>query len=93
LNVILAIAVVLIAQAIDNGFVIPRIVAKAASLHPLTVMLGVMLGGYYFGFFGLILTTPVVFSVKVIFSELVRGLRHQHLNVRMDALSQRKQQA
>ncbi len=93
LNVILAIAVVLVAQAIDNGFVIPRIVAKAASLHPLTVMLGVMLGGYYFGFFGLILTTPVVFSVKVIFSELVRGLRHQHLNVRMDALSQRKQQA
>ena len=86
LNVILAIAVVLVAQAIDNGFVIPRIVAKAASLHPLTVMLGVMLGGYYFGFFGLILTTPVVFSVKVIFSELVRGLRHQHLNVRMDAL-------
>jgi len=86
LNVILSIAVVLVAQAIDNGFVIPRVVAKAASLHPLTVILGVMLGGYYFGFFGLILTTPVLFSVKVIFSELVRGLRHQHLNVRMDAL-------
>jgi len=93
LNIILAIAVVLVAQAIDNSFVIPRIVAKAASLHPLTVMLGVMLGGYYFGFFGLILTTPAVFSIKVIFSELVRGLRHQRLNVKMDALSQRKQQA
>jgi len=53
-------------------------------------MLGVMLGGYYFGFFGLILTIPVMFSIKVIFSELVRGLRHQHLNVRMDAESLRK---
>ncbi|RLL51008.1 AI-2E family transporter [Mariprofundus sp. EBB-1] len=90
LNIILALAVVMIAQAVDNGFVIPRIVAKAASLHPLTVMLGVMLGGYYFGFFGLILTVPVMFSVKVIFSELVRGLSHQHLNIRMDALIQKK---
>ncbi len=90
LNIILALAVVMVAQAVDNGFVIPRIVAKAASLHPLTVMLGVMLGGYYFGFFGLILTVPVMFSIKVIFSELVRGLRHQHLNVRMDAQRQRK---
>ncbi len=92
LNIILALAVVMVAQAVDNGFVIPRIVAKAASLHPLTVMLGVMLGGYYFGFFGLILTVPVLFSFKVIFSELVRGLRHQHLNVRMDAQRQRKKQ-
>ncbi|MDQ6954182.1 MAG: AI-2E family transporter [Mariprofundaceae bacterium] len=86
LNIILALAVVFIAQAVDNAYVIPRIVAKAASLHPLTVMLGVMLGGYYFGFFGLILTIPVLFSIKVVFNELVRGMRRQHLKPLMSSL-------
>jgi len=93
LNVILAIAVVLIAQAVDKGFVMPRIVARAASLHPLTVMLGVMLGGYYFGFFGLILATPVMFISKVVFSELLRGLRRQQRSVRMHAIRQSRMAA
>jgi len=84
----LAFAVVIVAQMVDNSFVIPRIVAKAASLHPLNVMIGVMLGGYYFGFFGLILIVPVMFSFKVIYGELLRGLQHQALNVRMDAQRQ-----
>lgn len=90
LNIILAFAVVMVAQAVDNAFVIPRIVAKAASLHPLTVILGVMLGGYYFGFFGLILTVPIMFSFKVIYSELLRGLRHQMLNVHSEDKRQEK---
>jgi len=51
-------------------------------------MIGVMLGGYYFGFFGLILIVPVMFSFKVIYGELLRGLQHQALNVRMDAQRQ-----
>jgi len=84
-QIILALAVVIVAQMVDNSFVIPRVVAKAASLHPLTVMIGVMLGGYYFGFFGLILTVPIMFSFKVIYNELLRGLRHQVLHKRQEA--------
>ncbi len=89
-HIALAFGVVIIAQMVDNSFVIPRIVAKAASLHPLTVMIGVMLGGYYFGFFGLILIIPVMFSFKVIYSELLRGLQHQAKNIRMDAQRQNR---
>ncbi|MDX8414244.1 MAG: AI-2E family transporter [Mariprofundales bacterium] len=76
-GIILALAVVFAAQAVDNSYVIPKIVAKSASLHPLTVMLGVMLGGYYFGFFGLILSIPTIFSIKVIHLELIHGLKRQ----------------
>ncbi|MDQ6969787.1 MAG: AI-2E family transporter [Mariprofundus sp.] len=90
MQIVLALAVVMFAQAVDNSIVIPRIVAKAASLHPLTVMIGVMLGGYYFGFFGLILSVPVMFSFKVIYNELLRGLAHQVLNVRIDAQRQQR---
>jgi len=85
MHIIMALAVVMVGQAVDNGYVIPRIIAKAASLHPLTVMIGVMLGGFYFGFFGLILTVPAMFSCKVIMGELIRGLKRKALNVRMDS--------
>ncbi len=76
-NILLALCVIFAAQAFDNTYLIPRIVAKSASLHPLTVIISVMLGGYYFGFFGLILTIPTLFSLKVIHLELIRGLRRQ----------------
>ncbi len=76
LSVLLALLVVFVAQTVDNMYLMPRVVAKSASLHPLTVMIGVMLAGYYFGFIGLILVVPVIFSMKVIYSELLRGIRH-----------------
>jgi len=78
-SLITALVVVFVAQFIDATVVIPRVVAKSANLHPLTVMLAVALGGYYFGFFGLILVVPVLFSCKVIFTELYRGLRRRYL--------------
>jgi len=77
--VAMALGVVFAAQAIDSIYLLPRVVARSASLHPLTVMTGVMLGGYYFGFFGLILAVPVIFSAKVIYGELVRGFRQFHV--------------
>jgi len=76
LSVGLALLVVFVAQAVDNIYLTPRVVAKSASLHPLTVMLGVMLAGYYYGFVGLILAVPVIFSMKVIYFELLRGIRY-----------------
>ena len=75
-SVILALGVVFVAQTVDTVYLIPRVVAKSASLHPLTVMLGVMLAGYYYGFAGLILAVPVIFSMKVVYNELYRGFRH-----------------
>ncbi len=71
-----ALGVVFLAQAVDSVFVLPRIVARSASLHPLGVMLAVVLGGYYFGFAGLVLAVPVTFTLKVLFVELHRGVRH-----------------
>jgi len=75
-SIALALAVVFAAQIVDNIYLTPNVVAKSASLHPLTVMIGVMLGGFYFGFIGLILAVPVIFSMKVIYLELLRGFRH-----------------
>ncbi len=75
-SVIVALAVLYIAQAVDKLYLTPHVVAKSANLHPLTILLGVILAGYYFGFIGLILAVPLMFSMKVIYSELLRGFRH-----------------
>lgn len=78
LSLVLALAVVFFAQFIDATIVIPRVVAKSANLHPLTVMLTVALAGYYYGLFGLILIVPILFSCKVVFTELYRGISRKY---------------
>ncbi len=75
LHAVLALAVVFAAQMIDTAYILPQVIAKSANLHPVTVMLGVSLAGYYFGFTGLIIAVPIMFSAKVIFLELYRGLK------------------
>lgn len=75
LNAALALAVVFAAQAVDTAYILPQVIAKSANLHPVTVMLGVTLAGFYFGFVGLIIAVPIMFSAKVIYLELHRGLR------------------
>ncbi len=76
--VALTLGIMFFAQAIDTTLLLPKVVAKSANLHPLTVMLSVALAGYYYGFFGFILIVPVLFSMKVIFKELLKGLRSIH---------------
>ncbi len=78
LDALMALAVVFVAQAVDTLLVMPRIVARSADLHPLTVMLSVVLAGYHYGFFGMILAIPLLFSIKVVFLELWKGLRRLH---------------
>ncbi len=74
IQILLALAVVFAAQTVDTLYILPRVIAKSANLHPVSVMLSVMLAGYYFGFTGLIAAVPLLFSAKVIFLELFRGL-------------------
>jgi len=76
----LTLAVVFVAQAVNNAWLLPNIVARSANMHPLTVIIGVALAGYYYGFFGLILIVPILFSMKVVFQELLKGLRSIHGN-------------
>jgi predicted PurR-regulated permease PerM len=66
--------VVLFAQLIDNIAVIPSVIASAVNLHPITVLLGVIIFGYMFGFIGMLLAIPVLSSAKIVFLGLINGL-------------------
>lgn len=72
-----AILVILITQLIDNLFIIPTVIAHAVSLHPLTVIAGVIIFGNAFGMLGMIMAIPVLAALKIIYVGLKQGLKHQ----------------
>lgn len=63
---ILTIAVAFAAQQIDGIVLQPLIMGKTMKLHPVTIMIGLLIFGYFFGIWGMILATPVIACCKVI---------------------------
>jgi predicted PurR-regulated permease PerM len=53
-------------QQIDNHIVSPNIVARTVKLHPVTVMLGLLIGGTLLGLWGMLLAVPVVAAAKIV---------------------------
>lgn len=67
-------AVVLTAQLIDNIVVIPSLIASTVDLHPMLVLLGVVVFGYFFGFIGMLVAIPSLATSKIILKGLMNGL-------------------
>ena len=67
-------AVVLTAQLIDNVIVIPSLIANTVDLHPMLVLLGVVVFGYFFGFIGMLVAIPSLATSKIILKGLINGL-------------------
>ena len=70
----MAIGVVLLAQIIDNVFVIPVVIANSVNMHPLAVILGLIIFGSFFGLIGMVIAIPVMVTVNIIYSGLQSGL-------------------
>lgn len=67
-------AVVMTAQLIDNVVVIPSLIANTVDLHPMLILLGVVVFGYFFGFVGMLIAIPSLATSKIILKGLVNGL-------------------
>lgn len=75
-HVFLAVAVVVaIVHILDNAIYAPVVLAKAVSLHPLVVVLGVVGASMIFGFAGMLLAVPAIVVAKVTLETLFQGLR------------------
>ena len=72
-----AVLVVIITQLIDNVIIVPTVIAQSVSLHPLTVIAGVIIFGNAFGMLGMILAIPVLAALKIIYVGLKQGLKHE----------------
>ena len=54
-------------QFIEGNFLQPIIMSKSTKLHPVTIMLGLLVFGYFFGVLGMVISTPLIAVFKTTF--------------------------
>lgn len=59
-----------VAHQVDSNVIEPLIVARTVKLHPAVVALGVVAVGALFGFVGLIISVPIMGTIKILVEEL-----------------------
>lgn len=64
---IVTLIAIIIIQFIEGNLLQPFIMSKQLKLHPVTIMLALLIFGYFFGVIGMILATPIMATLKVIF--------------------------
>lgn len=65
--------VFVVVQSIEGYLLTPRILGRRLSLHPMSVFLGLLIGGKLFGLLGIILAVPTIAIAKV-FLKFIREL-------------------
>lgn len=58
---------VVVAQSLESYFLQPVVMGKTMKLHPVTIMLGLLIFGHFFGILGMILATPIISIFKTVF--------------------------
>jgi predicted PurR-regulated permease PerM len=69
---LLVVAVMVIAQQIDNHFISPVVMKRAVHLHPAAVMMALLIGGTLSGFFGLLIAVPLAAALKIVVGHVWR---------------------
>ena len=72
---------VIVCQLLENNFYQPLIMGKTMKLHPVTIMLGLLIFNYFFGMIGMIVATPLIATIKIIFEFI---MEHTSLGKRFD---------
>ena len=67
---VLTIVVALLVQQVDNIVLHPVIMSKTVHLHPVTIMITLLIFGYFWGIIGMILSTPIVAGLKIILNAI-----------------------
>ena len=65
---IVTLIAIIIIQFIEGNLLQPLIMSKQLKLHPVAIMLALLIFGYFFGVIGMILATPIMATLKVIFT-------------------------
>ena len=64
---VLTLAFIAVVQTIDGNVLQPLVMSKKLNLSPITIILSLMIFEYMFGIFGMVIATPVVALLKIIY--------------------------
>ena len=59
--------IVVVVQLIENYVLQPVVMSKTMKLHPVTIMIGLLIFGHFFGILGMVLATPTIALCKVVY--------------------------
>lgn len=57
---------IIIIQSIEGNILQALIISKATKLNPVTIIVGLLVFGYFFGIVGMLLSTPIIGVLKVV---------------------------
>lgn len=64
---IITLIVATIVQLVENYVLQPVVMSKTMQLHPVTIIIGLLVFGHFFGIVGMILATPILSLFKVLY--------------------------
>lgn len=56
----------IVVQLVESYILQPVVMSKAMQLHPVTIIVGLLIFGYFFGIVGMVLATPILALLKVV---------------------------
>ena len=65
---IVCLVTILLVQTVEGNVINPIIVGKATDMHPITIIIGLIVFGHFFGILGMVLATPVMGAIKILFN-------------------------
>lgn len=68
-----------VAQGLESAVISPRIVGDSVGLHPVWILLALSLGGFFFGFVGLLIGVPLAVAVKLLIVRTLERYRRSAL--------------
>lgn len=63
---ILTLLTIFVVQFLEGNLLQPVIMSKTTKLHPVTIMLGLLIFGHFFGIIGMVLSTPIIAACKTV---------------------------
>ena len=64
---VMTMIIVIVVQCLENFVLQPVIMSKTMKLHPVTIIVGLLIFEHFFGIVGMILATPIIALLKVIY--------------------------
>jgi predicted PurR-regulated permease PerM len=68
---IMTLIICIVVQCIENFILQPIVMSKTMKLHPVTIIIGLLIFGNFFGIIGMIFATPCIALLKVIWEFIV----------------------
>ena len=65
---IVCLVTILLVQMVEGNVINPIIVGKATDMHPITIIIGLIIFGHFFGIVGMVLATPIMGAAKILFN-------------------------